>query len=542
MLITGVIVKVIGAVYKIPLTAFIGGVGRGYFATAYNLCMPIHAITMGAFPIALSRLVSRYNSDGNSKMVVALKGGGSRVFFLVGIIGMGIMLVVAKPYSTIIASSPNSMLTILVLAPSILFSSMAASYRGYYEGFMNMVPTSVSQLIEALFKMVFGLAFAKYSMAHLYGEFVNHGTVLGTGVTGESRALSIIYPYTSAAAMLGVTLGAVLSLAFVVLYHRINNNMPRIPDAPTKDAGRELVAFSMPIMISSGVQSVFQFLDTASVQYALTNMPAQKLASVYDTSLSIAGVSMEDIPTYVYGLLSTSLDFKNLIPGITMSLGVCAVPAISSALNQKDRLTNLVDSIFRYTVLIAVMGGVGLAVFSREILELFYADTSMDIVEGCSDITRLYGYTAFTYSMAGLAVFSVQAIGRAEKSIAPYVVSGIIRVALNIVLIPRFALMGCVVSGAVGYLVMTVWNMLIIRQYAKVKFSFLNLVIRPLFVAVTTCCIWQRLLDVITLPSSGIIILLAKMALFVLLFLVICIVCGAVDVSTKNPLAKSKEV
>ena len=542
MLITGIIVKVIGALYKIPLTAFIGGVGRGYFATAYNLCMPIHAITMGVFPIALSRLVSRYNSDGNKKMIVALKRGGSRVFFFVGIIGMGIMLIAAKPYSAIIASSPNSMLTILVLAPSILFSSMAASYRGYYEGFMNMVPTSVSQLIEALFKMVFGLVFAKYSMAYLYDEYVKYGKVLGIAVTDESRALSIIYPYTSAAAMLGVTLGALLSLVFVFLYHRINDTSPRIPDAPAKDAVRELLSFSMPIMISSGVQSVFQFLDTAGVQYALTNMPVQKLASVYNTSISVAGVSTDDIPTYVYGLLSTSLDFKNLIPGITMSLGVCAVPAISGALMQKDRLTNLVNSIFRYTILIATLGGVGLAVFSEEILQLFYGGTSSDIVEGCRDITRLYGYTAFTYSMAGLAVFSVQAIGKAEKSIAPYVVSGIIRVVLNLVLIPRLALVGCVVSGAVGYLVMTVWNMLIMRRYAGVKFSLLNLAARPFFVAVATCCIWQKAAEMLTLPSSGIIFLLTKTAMFVLLFSVICIVCGAVDVGAKNPLAKNREI
>ena len=63
LLLTSVIVKFIGAVYKIPLTAFIGAVGRGYFAAAYNVYLPVHALLMGAFPIALSRLVSKYNAN-----------------------------------------------------------------------------------------------------------------------------------------------------------------------------------------------------------------------------------------------------------------------------------------------------------------------------------------------------------------------------------------------------------------------------------------------------------------------------------------------
>ena len=94
-MITSVIVKIIGAVYKIPLTAFIGAVGRGYFASAYNICIPIHAITMGAFPIALSRLISSYNSKGDKVMTDALKKSAHRMFFVVGVVGMAIMLVFA---------------------------------------------------------------------------------------------------------------------------------------------------------------------------------------------------------------------------------------------------------------------------------------------------------------------------------------------------------------------------------------------------------------------------------------------------------------
>ena len=73
LVITSICIKVIGAIYKIPLTAYIGAVGRGYFAAAYTVCLPVHALTMGCLPVALSRLVSKYNANSNKTAIVGLK-------------------------------------------------------------------------------------------------------------------------------------------------------------------------------------------------------------------------------------------------------------------------------------------------------------------------------------------------------------------------------------------------------------------------------------------------------------------------------------
>ena len=100
LLLSTVVIKVISAVYKIPLTNYIGATGRGYFSVAYNLYMPIHAITMGAFPIALTKLVSTYNAKGESNKILALKRASRKLFFLVGLVGLVIMLAAAKPYTS----------------------------------------------------------------------------------------------------------------------------------------------------------------------------------------------------------------------------------------------------------------------------------------------------------------------------------------------------------------------------------------------------------------------------------------------------------
>lgn len=534
LILTSVIVKIIGAVYKIPLTAFIGAVGRGYFAVAYNLYLPIFAIVLGAFPVALSRLVSKYSASDNSAMLFSLRKASRRVFFIAGLIGMAIMLIASAPYSRLVAGSPKSIYTILVLSPSILFSTMASSYQDYYKGLMDMKPTAISQLIDAGFKMVFGLVFAKLSMIYLYNEYLCSGSVFGAVAIDDKQALSLIYPYSSAFAMLGACLGSFASMMFAFVYDLINKQKNldyRVLDV--KSAQSELIGFAFPIMVSCAVQSVFQFLDTTSIQLAISKIDINALRSFFD----YANVEDKDLTTYIYGIFSASIDFKNLVIGITMSLGICAVPAISreQELGNSDKLSNLINSVYKYTSLLALYGGVMLSLYAEDILSLFYAD-SQDIVLGCSNLVKLFGATVVFYSMAGTAVNVVQAIGCPEKSIRAYVVSGIIRVVLNYVLVQneKLILYGAVISGTVGYFVMTVWNMLIVQKIANVKIMLKNIVYKPIITVGITYCISNYLYEYLEFSSFVIINLLIKAAISSLVFCILCFSLKLLKFRNKN--------
>lgn len=525
LLVTSVIVKIIGAVYKIPLTAFTGAVGRGYFAAAYNLCIPIHAVTMGAFPVALSHMVSKYNAAENKHMLLSIKKGSDKLFFIVGLIGMGIMLLLSVPYSRFIAGAPGSIYTILVLAPSILFSSMAASYRGYYEGLMNMLPTAVSQTIEAVSKMVFGIFLAKGSMLYFYNIYQETGCLFGTVVKNDREALSMIYPFTSAFAMAGVVIGSLLSLIFVRGYHMIKrDNTLRYDNLAVKEANHEMLTFAFPVMISSAVQSVFQFLDTASIQYSLGKISPEVLSRQYSDCFKLANVADSDITTYVYGLFSAALDFKNLVPGITMALGVCAVPAISREFELKNtlRLEQLTNDILKYTVLLSCFAGLGLSLCSREILGLFYGSASPDIAVGCVDLVVLFGLTVPVYSLAGTAVFSVQAMGIPQKSIAPYAVSGIIRFILNIILIKTMSLSGAVISGFIGYLIMSIWNIAVMKKYSGIKIHLSSSFVKPVIVFIITYFGSKYIYSLISDFNSIFINLLIKAVVLLSIFCILC--------------------
>ncbi|MCC8016628.1 MAG: polysaccharide biosynthesis C-terminal domain-containing protein [Clostridiales bacterium] len=391
-----------------------------------------------------------------------------------------------SPYAAVVASSDKAVSTILALAPTVLFSSMAASGRGFAEGHMNMLPTSVSQIIEAVFKMVFGLLFAKLAMSGLYNTYLDTGSVLGIHCINETQALSAIYPVTSAAAIGGVTIGSLFSWIYCSSYVSIKYGSLYVPVNKYKitPCMKEIMVFSAPIILSTLIQSLSEFFDNSSVQYCLSLCNPQMLKAAYSECIKINNTTDSDIITYIYGLFSSAHDIKNLVPGFTMALGVAAVPAISAAFaaNDKYRLASLINSIFKYTSIISFAGGFLISLTSKYVLEILYGSSNYDIVLGCADLVKFYGFTMILYSLSGAAVFAVQSIGCASKSIPMFLISAVIRVALNYVFVSdyRLNIYGAAFSDAVAYIIILISNMYILKKYSGIKYSVSKIIVKPL--------------------------------------------------------------
>lgn len=521
LLVSSVIVKIISALYKIPLTSYIGATGRGYFSIAYNLCLPIHALTMGAFPIAMSKLVSKYNASNDTKRVAALKKAGGKLFFFAAFAGLAVMLVAAKPYSELVSSSPGSIYTIFALAPSVFFCCLGAGKRSFAEGFIDMKPTAVCQIIEAIFKMVFGLLFARLSMGYFVSNYYEFGTVLGRAYESEKQALYAIYPLTSACSMLGVSLGGFAGWVYVCIYVGSKYKMPKAPKSLSKDMFNELSSFSFPLLFATAVQSVAAFFDTSSVQYALTICDKITLSKMYD-------YFDEDIYTYVFGIYSSCLDFKNLIPGIVMALGVTAVPAISSSYEKSfDKFNVLLNSILKYTSILSCIGGCALTLFPREILSLFYLGSNSDIVKYGEDILFYLGIFVLPCCLASSCVFCTQSLGFSKNTALPFAFSGVVRVILNIILIPQMKIniSASAVSNFVGFLIILIWNMIIISKNTGAKFNINDIFTKPILCSLTACfavklikeAFFAQISSLLTLTICGTIYLILTL-LFLLLF------------------------
>lgn len=483
LLTASVLVKAISAVYKIPLTAYIGATGRGYFNMAYNLYMPVHAIIMGAFPVALTHLISKYRECGDKMQVARLKKASGIMFFAVGLFGTAFMIAAAVPYAKYMAS-PKCTVAVFALAPTVFFSSLASAKRAFAEGHMNMVPTSVSQILEAVFKLVFGLLFAKLSMSFLYSEYLKTGAVFGAKCADETQALSAIYPLTSAAAIAGVTVGSVISWAYLSAYVSVKYKaLYPAAKSSVKGAAGEIASFGAPIIASALIQSLSEFADHSTVQISLGMCDLNALAAAYENCLMLSGTDKADVVAYVYGLFSAAHDLKNLVPGLTMALGVAAVPAISAAhaSGGSERLSALLNSIFKYISLISFGGGFYLSLLSQEILTLLYQNSNYDIVLGCNNVVKLYGFITILFSLSGAAVFAVQSVGLASKSIPSFAAAGVLRALLNLRFVSDAAvnIYGNIAADAMAYAIILAANIFLLAKYAGVKFAVFRSLLMP---------------------------------------------------------------
>ena len=491
------LVKIIGAVYKIPLTGIIGSLGRGYFASAYNIYTPIYAISMAGLPVAVSTIVSKNAALGKYRDVKQVLKITFPLFLALGLVGTGALFLAAKPYVDSVGS-PLAIFSVFAIAPSILFCCIMSTYRGYYEGLNNMYPTAISQVIESVGKLVFGLVLSYAVIGYAEAEIARTGMVFGQTIATEGDK-AIVYALAAAAAILGVTLGTVFGAIYTVLRHKLKKDgiskemLVNSPLASSKKITiKEIVAIAVPTAISSLVLNVTNFIDTWMIQNRLESVVNEHFGiiyNIYGDSINAANVARENIHTFLYGAYDTTLDFRNLIPTIMMTLGVSAIPIISGAMAKKDhKLVNeTVNTVFRTTMLFALPAGAGFFALSEPILTLLYNGTENQAgIAVAAPVLALYGLMMAILTLSSPITNILQAIGRADVPAKALALGCVFKIGFNYILIgvPEMNIKGAVFGTAFFYLVCIIYNYIVLKKEAGVKIELMTVLVKPLIASV----------------------------------------------------------
>lgn len=491
------LVKIIGAVYKIPLTGIIGSLGRGYFASAYNIYTPIYAISMAGLPVAVSTIVSKNAALGKYRDVKQVLKITFPLFLALGLVGTGALFLAAKPYVDSVGS-PLAIFSVFAIAPSILFCCIMSTYRGYYEGLNNMYPTAISQVIESVGKLVFGLVLSYAVIGYAEAEIARTGMVFGQTIATEGDK-AIVYALAAAAAILGVTLGTVFGAIYTVLRHKLKKDgiskemLVNSPLASSKKITiKEIVAIAVPTAISSLVLNVTNFIDTWMIQNRLESVVNEHFGTIYNIygdSINAANVARENIHTFLYGAYDTTLDFRNLIPTIMMTLGVSAIPIISGAMAKKDhKLVNeTVNTVFRTTMLFALPAGAGFFALSEPILTLLYNGTENQAgIAVAAPVLALYGLMMAILTLSSPITNILQAIGRADVPAKALALGCVFKIGFNYILIgvPEMNIKGAVFGTAFFYLVCIIYNYIVLKKETGVKIELMTVLVKPLIASV----------------------------------------------------------
>ena len=251
--VTAAIIKVMGAIYKIPLGNILGDEGFAYFNVAYSIYAVLISLSSAGLPVALSRMIAASAATGNLNQVKRIFSIGRIAFFTLGMTATLIMALFPEQLAGIM-EKPEAAPSIRALAPSVVFVCLMSAYRGYTQGMSDMIPTSVSQIIEVLGKLLFGLLLAWW--------FVSRGRGLELG---------------SAGAITGVTLGSLMALIYVVVYKRKmdadNPQLKHAKDIPLSRSQtfKRIVRIAIPIAIGSSILSILAMLDTMLTLNRLQN-------------------------------------------------------------------------------------------------------------------------------------------------------------------------------------------------------------------------------------------------------------------------------
>lgn len=498
-----VLVKLIGALYKIPLTNLITVEGYGYFTGAYAVYNPLYAISMAGLPVAVSKLVSQNVELGRMRDAQSIFKVARKLFLIVGLFGTVLLAAIAVPVSKLVGS-PQNYISILAVSPCILFCCMMSSFRGYYEGLNNMIPTGISQVIEAIIKLTFGLAATYYffnSWLNSYHKNAVDGAavVFGTQVKNEAEALSVMYPYAAAVAIFGVTLGSMFGLLYLFIRYKRKGfgftreelvNSP--PAENNKSIRSQLIRIAAPVAISSFILNVSNVIDDLTIRtrlkYAL-KVGGDIIKSMYASSFEAAQTLDSGITNYLYGTHGSVLNIKNLIPTITLTLGISAIPVLSSAWTAKNKLQikGTVESVLRVTMMIALPTGFGIAALAKPILTLFYS-SQIEMIPVAEPMMIVYGCGIFLFAVVSPVTNMLQAVGRADIPLRTVAIGSVIKILLNFILIgnPDINIHGAPISTTVCYIIMISINLTSLIKVTGVKINFVSVFIKP-FISAAAC-------------------------------------------------------
>lgn len=436
--VSAILVKLIGAVYRIPLGNILPDEVMADYNSAYNIYNFFLTISTAGLPVALSKTISEANALGRYNQVRKVFRVAFFTFLTMGLVSFFCMTVLAAPLSEVILSNPKAVYCVLALAPSVLCVCIMSAFRGYFQGQFNMMPTGVSQIIESLFKLVVGLALAIYLVkAALKPEFGSVGAIIG------------------------VSTGSVVALAYILVRFFRSRRTERASGSDRVDsAGRilsSLLKLAIPITLGSAASSLVTLIDNKLVM--------SQLRIVYETVDGLAADAALDAARGLYGIYSKTLSIYNLPFSMMVPLTACIIPAVSACLSKRDRLgaQRISESALRIGLLVALPMGMGLFALGGPIMGLLFVNIDASVA---GPLLSVLGLASVFVSLQLLCNSILQANGMVNLPILAVVIGGVVKLIVNYILVgnPDIRINGAPVGTLCCFAVIALLEIFIIRR------------------------------------------------------------------------------
>lgn len=346
--VANILVKVIGAFLKAPLHAILTDGGMGYYNVAYDIYVWFYMISTAGLPVAVSIMISGSRAKGNFRDAKKIFKVVFWIFAIIGIIGMALMMTLSKVFAGIYKLD-DAYFCIMAIAPTLFFICLSSSFRGYFQGHQNMIPTAISEVIEAIGKLTFGIVFALYAKnagypLHIVAAFTLLGLTIGT-------ACSMLYLFITKLLFKESAYNASLDVVENTEYV-----------TPTKEIIKTLLNIGIPITISSSVMSFTNVID----------------GMILSSRLQSLGYLPAEVSAMFGNYKTLAVTMFNLPPALIYPITASIVPLLSAAVagSKKKMVNDTMNSSLRVCSIIAFPCAFGLSALSYPLLTLIFNETS----------------------------------------------------------------------------------------------------------------------------------------------------------------------
>lgn len=511
LVVSGFIVKLLSALYRIPLTRMLGAAQMGRYSAVFSFFMPFFSFATAGIIPCISHFTAKLNGTHGSRETARLYRTAVRLYITMSAVACAAFVTAGWYYSQRTADSLFFAGT-LILAPNIIFAASENISKGLTQGRMNMMPTATANVMESVFKTSAGLAavyFVKNKMEHTDADL------------------------PVKAALLTVTAAGLICCAYLLwAVSAGENNTAAEREEKIRKGFRHTVTagdmyrMSFPVAVSALTISLVGFFDTAVCLPRISQIPYQQIVASFDGA---SFKNAQDMPMYLLGIYQGMvLSVFNLLPAVLGSVGSAVLPVISRAFSRGDvqGADERLDSVFRFTSAVSVPLTVYIFIFRRDILSFLFATSGAQTVVSSQllAILMLSGVFCCFTSVFNSALY---AVGKSDTVFAILVAASAARCTINYILcgIPQINIKAFAVSASAFYTIIFILSVRSIRRQG-INFRFGRTFFLPCVSAVTAgvsiCAVSDRMLCYLPLFPK----LFFSSAIYGLIYILVMIISG----------------
>ncbi len=442
LMLFGFLSKVVGAVYRIPLTSIIGAEGMGLYQMVFPLYTLMLTISSSGLPSSISKLIAESRAKNNFRQANKILKISFVLLISFSLICTLLVFFLAKPIA-IVQGNKKATICYLGIAPAIIFVGLISGFRGYFQGEENMFPTAISQFIEQIVKMALGLYFASL--------FIKKG--LNYGVLG---------------AMIGISVSELVAFLYLLIkYVFCSKKRKKQLDlsvgqlTSNREAVKSILSLSIYVTLGGLIMPLTMLIDSSLVINILKNI----------------GFS-ETVATKLFGLQTGTVGSIINMP-VVLSLGIATsiLPCVAKN-NVKGNMQEVKKSISKailLTIIFALPASVGLMTFSQQIIRLLYSKSlSTAQIYVASQILEVASFGVFYLAMVQVTAGILQGVSKFFVPLISLSCGAVVKIILNVVLIriKSVNILGAEVSTVACYIVALIVNLYVLKRQGLLNLDY----------------------------------------------------------------------